>query len=162
MKIRTVRPEDAEALCEIYNPFVVKTDISFETEPLTAEAMRGRIGDLGGRYPWFVAEDDSGSVAGFCYAHAWKGLAAYRPTLETTIYVSPSAARCGAGRALMKALEEECRVRGYRALIACITSTNLGSIRFHEAIGFRHVSSFQGVAIKFGRSLDVVDLQLTL
>ncbi|MGM9827921.1 MAG: GNAT family N-acetyltransferase [Muribaculaceae bacterium] len=163
MLIRTVTPDDAEDICEIYNPFVTDTDISFETEPLSPAAMRSRIADLGGRYPWFVAEDEvSGRIIGFCYAHAWKGVAAYNPTLETTIYVSPSAARSGAGRALMSALENECRRRGYKALIACITATNSVSITFHEAIGFHHVSCFKGVATKFGRLLDVVDLQLTL
>ena len=50
-----------------------------------------------------------------------KKKAAYKYTLETTVYLSPGYKGKGIGRQLMERLIEECRVGGYHALIACIT-----------------------------------------
>lgn len=160
--IRPVNPDDAAQICRIYNPFVINTDISFEVNPLTVRQMQARIALITESYPWFVAESANGRISGFCYAHRWKGLSAYARTLETTIYIEPEAKRQGIGRELMKALEKECRYRGCKALIACITSTNRESIYFHKSLGFIQVSAFTGVATKFDRPLDVTDLQLIL
>ena len=62
----------------------------------------------------------------------------------------------------MTHLIDECRRQGYHALIACITADNLSSLRFHQRLGFRQVSRFPKVGRKFGRWLDVIDLELIL
>ena len=49
-----------------------------------------------------------------------------------------------------------------RQLIACVTAENAASVAFHKRIGFEQVSHFKNVGCKFGRLLDVVDLQYTL
>ncbi|MDE6340438.1 MAG: GNAT family N-acetyltransferase, partial [Muribaculaceae bacterium] len=59
-------------------------------------------------------------------------------------------------------LIDECRQSGIGGLIACNTSENEGSIRFHEKLGFRKVSRFRAVGQKFNRLLDVTDLELLL
>ncbi|MCM1006044.1 MAG: GNAT family N-acetyltransferase [Prevotella sp.] len=159
--IRFVRPEDATQICDIYNYYVLETDISFETEALDTPAMRRRIEDISARFPYFVYEKES-KIIGFCYVHEWKGRKAYDLTLETTLYLKRGEGRGGIGTALMHALIEECRKRGYAALIACITADNIPSIKFHEKLGFFNVSHFKGVGEKFGRSLDVVDYELLL
>ena len=101
-------------------------------------------------------------VVGYCYAHAWKEKAAYKYTLETTVYLSPGYKGKGIGRQLMERLIEECRVGGYHALIACITEGNEASCSLHEKLGFRKVSHFEKVGLKFGRWLDVVDYELII
>ena len=68
----------------------------------------------------------------------------------------------GIGRKLTEKLVDECRKRGYRALIACITDGNQASIKLHEKLGFKKVSHFEKVGIKFGGELDVIDLELRL
>jgi len=62
----------------------------------------------------------------------------------------------------MTHLIDECRRHGYHALIACITADNLSSLRFHHRLGFCQVSRFPKVGRKFGRWLDVIDLELIL
>jgi len=101
-------------------------------------------------------------VAGYCYAHGWKTKAAYRYTLETTVYLSPDYFGRGIGKRLMRELIEACRRNGYRALIACITAGNEASIALHTGLGFKQVSHFEQVGRKFGRWLDVVDYELLL
>ena len=159
--LRPVRPDDAEGIADIYNGYVERTTVSFETEAVSADEMRRRIGALAPAFPYFVAEDGEG-IAGYCYAHPWKERAAYAHTLETTIYLSPRHVGCSLGRQLMEMLTAECRRRGVHALIACITADNARSIAFHERLGFRRVSLFREVGRKFDRWLDVADLQLLL
>ncbi len=80
----------------------------------------------------------------------------------TTVYLTPEACHKGIGPLLMTHLIDECRRQGYHALIACITADNLSSLRFHQRLGFCQVSRFPKVGRKFGRWLDVIDLELIL
>ncbi len=159
--IRPVRLGDAECIASIYNRYVSKTTITFETEPVTAEVMRGRINSISSAFPYFVYEYD-GVVLGYCYVHLWKEREAYSKTLETTVYLDSEACHQGIGSRLMRHLIEECRRRGYHVLIACITADNLSSLQFHHRLGFRQVSRFSEVGRKFDRWLDVIDLELVL
>ena len=159
--IRPVRLDDAERVASIYNRYVSKTTITFETEPVPVEVMRGRIDSISSAFPYFVYEYD-GELIGYCYAHLWKEREAYSKTLETTVYLAPEACHKGIGPLLMTHLIDECRRQGYHALIACITADNLSSLRFHQRLCFRQVSRFSEVGRKFGRWLDVIDLELIL
>ena len=160
--IRPVRPsDDASAITAIYNRYITRTTVSFETEPLSETSMLERIEAISSEFPYFVYEYD-GAVVGYCYAHLWKERAAYSKTLETTVYLAPEACGKGFGAELVHRLIEACRERGFHSLIACITAENSRSVAFHEALSFRKVSHFRQVGRKFGRWLDVVDLQLLL
>lgn len=159
--IRKVKLEDAKAIAAIYNEYVVNTVITFDIEPVGATEMMSRIVTISSGYPYFVYETE-GRVVGYCYAHPWKEKAAYRHTLETTVYLSPEATGKGIGKRLMQKLIEACRSSGYRALIACITEGNRASNALHEKLGFRQVSRFEKVGSKFGRWLDVADYELLL
>lgn len=159
--IRPVRPDDAEAIVTIYNRYIEETTISFETSRLSTDAMRQRIESIAAHHPYFVYERD-GLLLGYCYAHPWKDRAAYAQTLETTVYLAPEAFRQGIGTALMERLIEASRQQGVHVLVACITGDNNASIHLHERLGFRLVSRFSEVGRKFGRWLDVVDMQLIL
>ena len=140
---------------------MLHTTVSFETEAPDAKEMEQRIRTISASCPYLVAEED-GQVVGYCYVHPWKERVAYSHTYETTIYLSPESCRKGLGTQLMHRLIEECRTRGFHSLIACITGENKASILMHEKIGFRQVSDFKEVGRKFGRWLDVVDMELIL
>ena len=67
--IRRVTLADAVSIAKIYNRYIMHSEISFETKPLSVEAMRQRIAAIAAEYPYFVYEDEEG-IAGYCYAHA--------------------------------------------------------------------------------------------
>ena len=159
--IRKVSMTDCKTIIDIYNGYVKNSTATFETEPVSEDEMRQRISVIVSSYPYLVYEID-GKIAGYCYAHAWKERAAYSKTWETTIYLSEKYKGKGIGRLLMAELIEECRTRGCHVLIACITSENEESRAFHLKFGFKQVSLFEKVGIKFGRRLDVVDYELLL
>ena len=159
--IRRVELRDAGAVAAIYNEYVEHSVVTFETEPLREEDMHIRIAEITAHFPYFVYEQE-GEIVGYCYAHPWKQRAAYKHTLETTVYLARGNEGKGIGKALMQRLIEECRRDGYRALIACITEGNAASDALHLKLGFRQVSHFEKVGLKFGRWLDVIDYELLL
>lgn len=159
--IRLVHPDDAADIVAIYNHYITQTTVTFEVVPLTVSEMLGRITHISQDYPFLVYEE-GGKVQGYCYAHPWKEREAYRYTLETTIYLSPSCVGLGIGRQLMQKLIMKCHQLPCHALIACITAENTASCDFHTQLGFLPVSRFKEVGQKFGRWLDVVDYELLL
>ena len=89
--------------------------------------------------------------------------AAYRWSVEDTIYVAPSSQRRGIGRALLERLIADAEAGGFRQMIAVIgDSANASSIELHRAAGFRMVGTFDNVGFKFGRWLDSVLMQRPL
>ena len=70
----------------------------------------------------------------------------------------------GIGRALMQTLIEECTERGFRQMLAVIgdSPNQPGSVRLHEACGFRVVGQLPGIGYKFGRWVDTLLMQRDL
>lgn len=161
MRIRPVELSDSSAIAEIYNHYILNSVASFETEALSIEMMQKRIQEISVAFPYFVCEID-GNIAGYCYAHPWKERAAYRYSLESTVYISPQYLHKGIGRKLMEKLITSCTERGFHVLIACITGNNEASIALHENLGFKKASHFEKVGYKHNQILDVVDYQLLL
>lgn len=159
--IRNVRPDDAAALARIYNQFVRQTTATFATEPVASSDMADRIDAYTGYVPFIVVEID-GAVQGYCYAHPWKQLDAYAPTLEVTVYLDAAARGRGVGERMVRLIIDQSRKMGFHSLIACITADNEASLALFAKLGFERVSYFREVGYKFEHWLDVVDMQLIL
>ncbi len=69
--IRQVELQDAKAITNIYNEYVLHSVATFDTEPVQEEEMRARIAEISSRFPYFVYEEDK-EITGYCYAHTWK------------------------------------------------------------------------------------------
>ena len=161
MSIRNVTTADAAAICAIYNPFVLETCVSFESEALLPATMAARIEEVSAQYPWLVAEDERG-VAGYAYANRWRARDAYARTVETTIYLRGDCTGAGIGRALYRALLDELRRRGFHIALGCIALPNPQSENFHERCGFEKVAHFAQVGRKFDQWIDVGFWQIRL
>lgn len=152
--IRPARDDDGAAVAAIYAPYVRDTAVSFEVEPPTAVVMADRICGTLDTHPWLVAERE-GVVVGFAYAGKHSQRAAYRWTVDVTIYVRGSERRNGVGRRLYQALLATLRLQGFRSAFAEIVLPNPGSIRLHEAMGFRHIGVHKDIGHKLGRWHDI-------
>lgn len=159
--LRPVTPDDAAAICAIYNPYVLETVISFEQSPVSETDMTARIRDYSAQYPWLVAEQD-GSVVAYAYASRWRARAAYDFTLESTIYLAAASTGRGIGKPLYLALLAELKARGVHAVVGCIALPNDASVAIHEKCGFVKVAHFPQVGRKFERWVDVGFWQATL
>jgi phosphinothricin acetyltransferase len=152
--IRVAEPRDAVAVAEIYAPYVMETAISFESEPPSANEMSARMKRTLERYPWLVHEED-GRVLGYAYASELRTRAAYRWSVEASVYVRESAQGKSIGRGLYLELFRLLVSQGFVTVFGGITLPNDKSVRFHEALGFTHVGSFPKVGFKFGVWHDV-------
>ena len=163
MIVRPATEVDADALAAIYGDAVLHGFGTFEEDPPSAtemDARRRAIADQG--LPYLVAEID-GQVLGFAYAGPFRPRAAYRYTLEDSVYVSPQAQGKGVGRAVLAAVIEACEALGIRQLMAVIGDTgNAGSVGLHRALGFEQTGVGRSVGFKHGRWVDIVHMQKPL
>lgn len=161
--VRRAEIADMDRVQAIYAGHVLKGTASFEeTPPDRAEMCRRRDAVLAARLPYLVAERD-GTILGYAYATLYRTRTAYRHTAEDTVYVDPSAARGGVGKALLSEVIALATAAGYRQMIAIIgDSGNAPSIGLHRAAGFEHVGTLRHVGFKFGRWLDSVIMQRSL
>lgn len=157
--IRACRPTDAAAIAAIYNHYVRETVVTFEETPVAAAEMAQRMEDVGARFPWLVW-DDGDAVVGYAYAAAWKTRAAYRLSVETTIYLAQSHVGRGIGSKIYAALLDEIRERGFHSAIGGVALPNPASVALHEKLGFKKVAQFAEVGRKFDRWIDVAYWQL--
>ncbi|WP_020185152.1 GNAT family N-acetyltransferase [Methylopila sp. 73B] len=162
--IRTADIEDVPALAAIYGDHVLHGTASFEEIPPSVDEMTRRLRAVQeAGLPYLVAEVD-GAVVGFAYAGPHRPRAAYRHTVEDSIYLAPEAQGRGLGRALLEELILRCEATGrLRQMIAVIgDSANAGSVAVHARAGFRMVGAMTDVGFKFGRWLDTVIMQRPL
>jgi L-amino acid N-acyltransferase YncA len=163
MKIRTATQDDAAALSAVYGHHVEHGLGTFEEIPPTPEEMEGRRAAVAARgLPYLVAEID-GAVAGFAYAAPFRLRAAYRYTVEDSVYIAADRMGQGVGKALLAEVIAQAEALGLRQMIAMIGDNgNAGSIGLHGALGFRHLGMFEAVGFKAGRWVDVVMMQRPL
>ena len=159
--IRPVQLSDAQALADIYNPYIRDTTITFEEEPVTAEEMAARIERVTAAYPWFVWEEE-GRVLGYAYSSVWRARAAYRHSTETAIYFAMDQCGRGRGAALYQALLDELRRRGFHLVLGGLALPNEASVRLHEKLGFRRAGHMREAGRKFDRWIDVGFWELLL
>lgn len=163
MEIRIASPADAARLLEIYRPYVEHTAVSFEYDVPSLEEFEGRITRTLKRYPYLVAEDESG-IVGYAYAGAFKEREAYQHGVELSVYVDWNRRRAGVGKLLYAALEGWLAKQNIHVLYACIACTDreddpylsADSPHFHEALGFRYTGKFESCGNKFDRWYDMV------
>lgn len=161
--LRSVEPGDVASIAAIYAHHVCHGTASFETEPPDeAEMGRRRRALLEQGYPYLVAEQD-GQVIGYSYASAYRPRAAYRHTVENSIYLRADHTGRGLGSMLLAGLITACGQRGFRQMIAVIGgSANEASVRLHLRHGFEPAGVLREVGHKHGLWLDTTLLQRQL
>ena len=169
IEIRDARPEDADAVCEIYNHYIRDTVITFELDELTADDLAARFAKIqGAGLPWLVA-DDGGVVVGYAYAGLFKERAAYTHTVETSIYLAADERGRGIGTAIYAQLlgrltrltPAQSPHAPIHVMIGGVALPNEASVALHERFGMRKVAHFEQVGFKFGRWVDVGYWQIT-
>lgn len=163
IQTRTAEVKDIAAVRAIYSHHVKISLGTFETEPPDLKEMRKRHADIvQAGLPYLVAELD-GRIVGYAYATQFRPRAAYRATVEDSIYVASDATGSGVGQMLLNALIERCTALGLRQMLAVIgDSQNAASIGAHRACGFSYVGVMTSVGRKFDRWVDVVIMQRSL
>lgn len=161
LNIRLIRPEDHDAVLEIYRPYIESTAITFECEIPPKAMFAKRIRELTTRFPWLVCEDE-GELIGYAYASPYHLRAAYQWDAELSVYLPQRHTRRGAGTALYRSLLELLTLQGYYNAYAIITLPNEASLALHRAFGFRQAGLLHNAGFKLGRWHDVVYFEKSL
>jgi phosphinothricin acetyltransferase len=159
--LRDAEPSDADAICNIYNEYILNTTITFEENPLNAEEMASRIRLVRQSYPWLVYEEDS-RIVGYAYAGKWKERSAYRYSVETAIYMDSRHLGKGIGTQLMNELLKRLKAVSLHSVISGIALPNPASIALCEKFAFKKIAHFSEVGYKLNRWIDVGYWELLL
>ncbi len=156
-RIRRATRADLPALVRIYNHYVTNTHITFDTVTFSAEERLPWLESFSpsGPYRLLLVEDSSRPV-GYASSIEYKAKPAYRPSVETTIYLDPAFCGRGVGRVLYGRLLEELKSEhSLHRAYAGIALPNSQSVSLHEKLGFRLVGTFREAGLKFGKYWDV-------
>jgi phosphinothricin acetyltransferase len=158
---------DAAAIAEIYNREVRESTSTFDLVPRTLSEQEDWLRLRSGAFAAIVAvrtdsPDAVEKVIGFAALSTYKERAAYRTTVEDSVYVHRDCAGQGVGRLLLTHLIDLARSSGFHSVMARIEATGMASRGLHGACGFELVGIEREVGRKFNRWLDVAVMQLLL
>ena len=161
--LRPSEARDLEAITAIYRHHVLQGLASFEeVPPDLAEMTRRRKALLDEAMPYLVLEE-AGQLCGYAYVGRYRPRAAYRYTVEDSLYLAPEVRGRGLGTLLLTGLIEAATACGFRQMVAVIgDSANAASIGLHAKLGFRPAGQLQSIGFKFGRWVDSVLMQRAL
>jgi phosphinothricin acetyltransferase len=161
MHIRLVQLKDAEAILDIYKPYITSTATTFETSVPAVEAFEERIKTNTEKYPWLVAEDE-GKIIGYAYASKHRDREAYQWCVECSVYVLEQYHHSGIAKELYTKLFELLQRSGYVNVYAGVTLPNPKSVAFHTKMGFEPIGVYRDIGYKLGQWHDVAWMVKTI
>ena len=160
--VRLAERRDAGAIRAIYNLEVAESTVTFDLVPRTLDDQVDWIDAHSGAHPAVVAADEAGEVIGFGSLSPFKERPAYSPTVEDSVYVRRDRRGQRIGRLLLDQLLRLAVDHGFHTVMARIVGNHEASIALHVACAFELVGTEREVGRKFGRWLDVVEMQRML
>ena len=160
--IRNAMEKDLPEILEIYNDVILNTTAVYDYKPHTMEMRRQWFKTKQEQgFPVFVAEEN-GKVVGLSSIGPFRAWAAYKYSVENSVYVAKESRGRGFASLLIPPLIDAARKLQMHTIIASIDATNEASLKLHRHFGFEEVAHFRQVGFKFGRWLDLKFLQLIL
>ena len=158
--IREVVENDLPQILEIYNEVIKNTTAVYDYEPHTLEMRKQWFETKKEQgFPVFVAEEN-GKILGLSSIGTFRTWAAYKYSVENSVYVAAEVRGKGIGKLLIPPLIEAAGKMNMHTIIASVDASNDASLRLHKSFGFEEVAHFKEVGWKFGRWLDLKFLQL--
>jgi phosphinothricin acetyltransferase len=155
--------DHAEAILALFNDAILNSTALFIYEPRTLDFMKEWFANKKQSHtPILGAIDDQGELLGFASYGPFRPQAAYKYTIENSIYVAKPYYGKGVGSQLLQALIAKAEEQQYHVMIGAIDATNTASIALHRKFGFEAIGTIKDSAFKFGRWLDMTLFQLTL
>lgn len=162
MNIRPAAEADLPQILDIHNDAIRRLDaIWTETEETLADRKAWLDDRAKNGFTVLVAEEN-GHILGHASFGTYRARSGYRKTIEHSIYLRDEAQGRGVGKALMEALIEDAKAKGFHLMVGVIDSKNVGSVAFHERLGFQMLGTLPQSGFKHGRWLDQVNMYLLL
>ena len=152
IRIRRATVADADAIAEIYNHEVEFETSTFDLVPRTIAAQKEWIEARSGAFSAIVAVDENDAVIGFGALSEYRDRAAYKTSVENSVYVRRNLSRSGIGKLILTNLLEQAADSGFHVVMA----------RIEAACGFQLVGIEREIGRKFGKWRDVAIMQIVL
>ncbi len=161
--LRLATAADAEEIREIYNHEVMHTVATFDLVPRSLGDQQEWLAERSGAFAAIVAIDGAeGDAVGFGALSPYKERAAYRTSVENSVYVRRDRHGQGIGRLLVDELLSTAAMSGFHAVFARINASSEASIALHRRCGYELVGIEREVGRKFGRWHDVALMERLL
>jgi phosphinothricin acetyltransferase len=162
ISIKNATESDLPEILAIYNDVILHTTAVYDYEPHTLEMRRQWFTTKQEQgFPVFVATEND-RIVGLSSIGPFRAWAAYKFSVENSVYVAGDCRGKGIGKLLIPPLIEAARQLNLHTIIAGIDASNEASLRLHERFGFKEVAHFKEVGYKFNRWLDLKFLQLII
>jgi len=159
--VRFASPDDAPAICTIYNQGIEDRLATLETELRDPDERRRWLGSRGPRHPVVVAESGTQVVA-------WASLNSFNPrqcydhVADISVYVERSWRGKGVGRVLLTRLVGLGRSLGFHKLVLACFPTNKPGVALYERMGFVPVGLYREQGLLDGQWVDVLIMEQLL
>ena len=152
---------DAQAIADVWNPWIRDTGITFNAVDKTPDEIASLIVSrtTAGHGFLVATDDDDGAILGFATYTQFRGGTGYAKTMDHSIILSPATRGQGLGRALLTAIEKHAREEGAHQILAGVSSENAAGITFHLSMGYTEAARIRDAGYKFGRYMDLVLMQ---
>ena len=160
--LRLATPEDAEAICRIYNQGIEDRIATLETELRTPDERRQWLAGRDPRHPVIVAQTANGEIAGWGSLNVFNARPAYRFVADFSVYVERAYRGKGVGRALLTHLIELGREHGYHKLVLSAFPFNADGMALYERMGFRTVGVYKEQGQLDGKWVDTIVMERLL
>ena len=158
--IRLATAADAAPIAEIYNREVTETTATFDLVPRSVEQQRAWLTERSGAFAAIVGIDAASKrLIAFASLSPYKERAAYRTTVENSIYVHRDFGGRGVGKQMLHHLLGVARESGFHSVMARIEASSAASRALHRGCGFELVGIEREVGRKFNRWLDIAVMQ---
>lgn len=153
----------ATAILAILNEAILNSTAIYDYAPRAPAAMQAWFAaKAAGGYPVLGLETDDGQLVGFASYGAFRGWAAYKYTVEHSLYIHTAHRGQGHGERLLGALIERATAADLHVLVGGLDAANAASIALHVKLGFQHAGTVRQAGYKFGRWLDLAFYQRIL
>jgi L-amino acid N-acyltransferase YncA len=162
MQVREALTSDVDAICAIYNHYVITSVATFDTEPQAAASRLQWLQQHNQEnLPVLIVESSEGTIgwASLSYYHS---RCAYKSTVEFSVYVDQRHHRKGVAKLLMNELLRIAEQGPFHCIVGLICSENAASLSMANDLGFETVGELREVGKKFDRWLNVTFVQRIL
>lgn len=161
VSIRAATPDDAAAICTIYNQGIEDRIATLETLRRTPEERRQWMAARAPRHPVVVAVT-SGQVVGWGSLNAFNPRPAYDHVVDLSVYVQRGWRGRGVGRVLLQHLLAMAKALGYHKMVLATFPYNEAGVSLYRKMGFAPVGVYREQGQLDGRWVDVLIMERLL
>lgn len=153
----------AEPILAILNDAICHSTALYDYQPRTMADMQTWFEvKAQHHYPVIGLVDDHNTLLGFATYGTFRAFAAYKYTVEHSLYVHKDYRGQGLGKVLLAELVKHATAQNKHCLVAGIDAANTVSIALHQQAGFTYCGTIKQAGYKFAQWLDLDFYQLLL